>query len=304
MKYLQKFNERKNIGDLYHIIDLEKLSFILNTNSLKSYKFSNISTTRNKMMNSYVGDTPTSFIKLQLDGESLSDNYKINPFACSFTEIGSYGSRNRKHFKEYEEVIKTSEIKNIKKYVKKIIIIKHSVERLFDSGWFTSDGGFFPMNDKRRNNIPDIFKELIPKIKELFGDIWIQDGTIIKKDDEWLDSIINYPIEQIHHGYAQYMRGYKDVLKNNRYNVSKDDIIPINKKNKAIEELVIGYNYDDLYLQKENNFKIVDEIIPDYKLYTFNFIYTEENIVKMTNDNVHVKTARLNNIKIIYNYEN
>ena len=45
-----KIFESKNIQNLYHIVDIDKLYYILDNNEIKSYKFSNISTTRNKMM--------------------------------------------------------------------------------------------------------------------------------------------------------------------------------------------------------------------------------------------------------------
>lgn len=79
----------------------------------------------------------------------------------------------------------------------------------------------------------------------MFGDIWVQEGSVIKKDDEWIEKIINYPIKQIHHGYALYWRGYKKHPRD-KYG-SVDDIQPIDKKNKDIDEL-IGYNYKNLYL--------------------------------------------------------
>ena len=51
-----KLFESKNIQNLYHILDTEKLHFVLTNNEIKSYKFHYISTTRNKMMNGYTGD--------------------------------------------------------------------------------------------------------------------------------------------------------------------------------------------------------------------------------------------------------
>jgi hypothetical protein len=86
-----------------------------------------------------------------------------------------------------------------------------------------------------------------------------------------------------------------------------DDIIPINNKNKNIEELVIGYDYDDLYLQKNNNFKYPEKDYKDYKLYIFNYIYNDEDVIDQDSNNVHVKIAKLKNIsyiKKINNYEN
>lgn len=38
MKYLKLFLESKNLGNLYHIVDIEKLNYILDNNKIVSYK--------------------------------------------------------------------------------------------------------------------------------------------------------------------------------------------------------------------------------------------------------------------------
>jgi len=291
MKYLKTF-ERISRGNLYHIFDLEKCDYILENNTLKSYKFSDISTTRNKNMNGYLGDSPDSIFKIELDGDKISDKYKIKPFSYPSTEIGVHGERSSIRFKEYEEVIKTNKIENINKYVNKFIIIKKRVENLFDSGWFTSNGGHFKNS---RINIPQFFKEYIPKIKKLFGDnIYIQDGYKVYKDDEWIENIMNYNIKQINHGYALYYRGFKKSKYKRGF---VDDIRPLNIKNKEIEHLVIGYNYDDLYLDKNKKYNFDNiKLKDDYNLYIFDFEYELENVISETPKTINVKTARLADI--------
>lgn len=293
MKYLKVFNifEARQRANLYHIFDLTKCLFILYTNSLKSFRFSNISTTRNKNMNGYLGDCPTSIFKLELNGDKLTNKYKIKPFSYVTTEIGWGGERNKKQLIEYEEVILTNEISNINKYVNKFIIIKEKVEYLKNSGWFDSDGGYL---NKERETIPNFFKTQIPKIKELFGGIWVQDGFIIKKDDEWINSIINFPIKKINHGYALYFRGYKPTGK--RYGGYIDYVTPINDKNNEIDDFVIGYEYDNLYLNKIKKFPSLPKK-QDYKLYIFDFEYELEDIIKQVDNEVYVKKAKLNNIR-------
>ena len=140
MKFLETYNifEGKQRGNLYHIFDLEKCDFILKTNSLQSYKFGNISTTRNKNMNGYIGDSPISIFKLELDGDKITNNYKVRPFQFSSTEIGYGGSRTPIKLEEYEETIKTNNLSNLSKYVNKFIIIKSSVEIMKNCGWFDS----------------------------------------------------------------------------------------------------------------------------------------------------------------------
>ena len=51
--YLNFINETKLYQNLYHIIDFEKLNFILDNNCIKNYNFQYISTTRDKMLNNY-----------------------------------------------------------------------------------------------------------------------------------------------------------------------------------------------------------------------------------------------------------
>ena len=64
---------------------------------------------------------PDTSLKLELDGDKLSEKYKIEPFA--------YTSVTNTTFSESEEVIKTSRIDNIFKYVNKIIFNIDMFER-------------------------------------------------------------------------------------------------------------------------------------------------------------------------------
>jgi hypothetical protein len=294
MKYLETYNifEGRQRGNLYHIFDLNKCIYILDNNKLASYKFGNISTTRNKQMNYYLGSGPASIFKLELDGDKITNNYKVRPF-----QYQSYEGPERNPVKltEWEEVIKTREIPNLNKYVKKFIILKDRIEKnLKNTAWFDSDGGHLNSN---RMTIPDFLKKYLTRIKELFGDIWVQEGSVIKKDDEWIEKIINYPIKQIHHGYALYWRGYKKHPRD-KYG-SVDDIQPIDKKNKDIDELVIGYNYKNLYLSKNKDFDL-PEPMENYKLYLFDFVYEIEDIIEEGENYIYVSDAKLKNI--IYSF--
>ncbi len=296
MKYLKCF-EYKQRGNLYHIFDLKKCHHILKTNSIESYKFLNISTTREKTLNSYLGDSPISIFKLELDGDKLSNKYKIKPYAYPSTEIGVNGERTPIRLEEFEEVILSNQIKNIDQYVKKFIIIKSRVERMKNTGWFDSDGGYFEDEDLKRITLPDFLKKNLTKIKELFGDIYIQDGVKIIKDDKWLDSIINHPIKQINHGYCIYWRGYK---KNPQFKYGiVDDIQPLDIKNKIIDQLVIGWDYDNLHLYKSNIFENLPKARNNYDLYLFDFEYETKDIINETDDIIYVKNGYLCNIDIL-----
>lgn len=289
MKYLKYF-EGLQRGNLYHIFNLSKCLYILETNSLSSYKFANISTTRNKNMNSYLGDNSVSIFKLELDGDKLSNKYKIVPFAYQSTEIDS-SYRKKIYLKEFEEVIKTNKIQNINKYTNKFIIIKDKVERLKDSGWFNTDGGFLKNG---RSTLPDFFKTYIPKINKLFGDVWVQDKFSIKKDNEWVDSIINYPVKKIHHAYGLYYRGYKPSKQ--KYGGLIDCVLPDDERNKEIEDLVIGYEYENLFLSKR---KLEYKYKENFQTYIFDFTYEQQDIIKENDYEVNITKGYLKNIKPI-----
>lgn len=98
----QLFTESKNYQNLYHIIDFEKLRYIIENNKLSSYKAGGgyISFTRDKMMGGYLGSGPISFIKLEIDSQRLSTKYKIKPF--------SFRSYNGQQFDEREERVMNS----------------------------------------------------------------------------------------------------------------------------------------------------------------------------------------------------
>lgn len=300
--FLLEFRSR---GTLYHLFDLEKLVFILKNNSLEPKNFANISTTRNKNMIGYLGDKSTTLFKLELDGDKLSNNYKIKPFQYKTIDAG--------YLEEWEEVIKTHKISDINKYTKKFIILKDNVERLKNSGWFDSDGGLFikegsvALSDFKttRATLPDIFKEYIPKIKKLFGDnIYVQESTVIKKDDKWIDSIINYTIKQVNHGYALYYRKHREEFKFNT-NILVDYVEPINKKNKELDKFVIGYDYEDLYLEK-NSIWLIKTEYEKYKqddknkLYEFDYEYDKNDIISEYENIVHVKIAKLDDTKPLW----
>lgn len=284
-------NEYKNIGNLYHIVDIEKIFYILKHNKISSKYFSNISTTRDKMMGGYLGDSPTSVFKLELDGGALSNKYKMRPF--------SYKSNTNIYFDEREEQIKTQEIKNIKQYITRIIINKRRLENLKDTGWFNTDGGH--VDGKGRISFPEIFKEILDLIKEnnIEDKLYIQDGTVIKKDNGYIQSILDYALLKIQHGYCYYIRGYKEgVHKELGLKVMLDDVLPVDDRNKKIEQLVIGHEYEDMWLQKKS-YPVDVELPEGYNLYEFDFKYELENVISEDDNFVYLKTALLKHIEKI-----
>lgn len=168
------YQEAKQVGLLYHIFDIEGLLTTLKTNTLSSHNYNYISMTRNKLFNDYLGSRPSSYFKFEIDGDKLSEKYKIAPH--------SYETRAGSHFEEYEERILTNEIKNIFKYITKFIFLVDKFEYgyysqkdvLFDEGYNIGGGKRFKIDDLQKV----IFK--IPK-----QILYIQRGNKIYRDDNY-----------------------------------------------------------------------------------------------------------------------
>lgn len=232
-RFIDFINESKNYQNLYHILDYDKLNFMFTTNSIKSFNFPNISLTRNKMMNSYLGASPVSIFKIEIDAKKLSNKYKIEPF--SFKTV--YGER----FKEYEEQVKTNKITNIFYYINKIILIKNEVQKLKINRRDESDISDW-FSDSNENNLPKMINDIFIKCKEKGFDLYVQDNNIIKKDDLYINSIINHPLHKINYVYASVLKGEKFFKnKNSKYGIYKDILIDNNKN--ILDDLYLGKEY-------------------------------------------------------------
>lgn len=114
--------EGKQVGILYHLLNFDQMKFMIENNKLKSQNFFNgISFTRDKTLNNYIGSRPIVVFKIEVDGNKLSNKYKIEPF--------QYISSTNVIFSEFEEIVRTTEIKDIFKYINKIIFIANNIER-------------------------------------------------------------------------------------------------------------------------------------------------------------------------------
>ena len=67
----------------------------------------------------------------------------------------------------------------------------------------------------------------------------MQDGSIIKKDDKWIDSIINFPIKNIEKRYFIVLRKRIEIGRH-RY---QDSLVDFDN-NIIIKNLVVGYNIE------------------------------------------------------------
>lgn len=261
------FLESKNYQNLYHILSFSKLKYLFENNNIKPFSAGNgfISFTRDKMMNSYLGDDPSSFFKLEINASKLSTKYKIKPF--------SYISYTKVRFDEREERVKGT-IHNAFDYIDKIILIKDRIEELkrsfrgshSPSDWFTTTNKY----NREFNNIPDIIRY----VKEHSPcDIYVQSGTKIEKDDEYVRSLIDYELVKVVFKYDIWYRGF---FKSDRIKYGSVDTF-ITSTGDKIKNIVIGKDYPktlDLYdkrpdIDVEYKNKIIDGIECNPYLITF-----------------------------------
>jgi hypothetical protein len=123
IKLLDILKEAKQAGILYHWTSLKNLANIIKTNTiLPSHsghgEYDWVSLTRSKDKNQF-GIAEEADCVIVLDGDKLSNNYKIKPY--NDLEVSQYDDFGI--FDEMEERLLGS-IKNLNKYVVKIILYK------------------------------------------------------------------------------------------------------------------------------------------------------------------------------------
>lgn len=111
-KYISKFPEAKQIGILYHFTSIKNLILIIKNNQLLG-AINGISTTRDKFGWKHMTTIAGNQCAIILDGDKISNNYKIFP----------YQDLSDKYSDEQEERIPVRVIKNIDKYIKKIVLL-------------------------------------------------------------------------------------------------------------------------------------------------------------------------------------
>ena len=120
MRPYKSLFEAKQVGVLYHFTRLGSLEKILQENILyMSRQWKNISFTRNKNLisNSNYLKENKAFARIVVDGDKLSNDYKIRPFVFpqrSKWETASYNLE--RPGSEAEEMVE-ADIKDIKKYI-------------------------------------------------------------------------------------------------------------------------------------------------------------------------------------------
>jgi hypothetical protein len=156
MRTYRQILEGKQVGIVYHLVGVPQLVTILDKKAITSNNFNNISTTRSKMTNWYLGGPPVIIGKFELDGDKISDRFKVVPFQdVSLTGVKFSGER--------ESTIQSRKLPI--KYATKFILIKSNIDK-----------------DLQYIDIPWL-KDTLARVKI---PIYIQVGTRIKKDDKQL----------------------------------------------------------------------------------------------------------------------
>lgn len=124
-----KLVESKQVGTIYRIFNAIGMKEILDKDTCSSEYYPNISFTRDKNMIYYVGAQPRSIFQIVVDGDKLSNVYKISPVADSYIDRkkGTTLYRNDEH----EERVNTRCIKNVSKYIKYVRIILDNLDEDF-----------------------------------------------------------------------------------------------------------------------------------------------------------------------------
>jgi len=252
MKYIKLF-ERKNVGELYHVLDYSKLLFVLDNNMIKSYKAGGgrISTSRSKMFNSYLGSSPQAIFKLVLDGDKLSSKFKIKPFR--------YFSKNGRGFEEFEEQIATSVIKDVFKYVKSVVLIRENVESLMTNPWDDDISDYLTSIGASNGTLPEMIKIIKNRLDKLGINFLVQNKTVIEKDDKFIDFIINHPIKEVR---TKKIVMYRGKLSKERQFSYDDSLVDLSGK-VVTRDLVIGNSVIDI--NKFDYKEINDDNIEDIK---------------------------------------
>jgi len=133
IKLIDLLNEGKQVGTLYHFTTLRGATGILTLGKIKINEDGVISTTRDKNLNTAEfdteGDPDENIVRIDLDGNKISNNYKIQPY--SFGHIG-------KENLEFEEQIVTGKEGLPIKYITNIKIMVNNEDEYSYKKYFNS----------------------------------------------------------------------------------------------------------------------------------------------------------------------
>ena len=187
-----KVFEAKQVGTLYHVCSLKDyLKYILPNDTLQAsgmyYNFAYggdyyVSFTRDKSFVVESRDDETILIQLVVDGDKLSENYKVRPY--NDFAFGEDGERKHDDFRkrEMEECVK-GPIKNISKYIKEV---RFDIASMHD---LTQELNLNTLKRKKK-----LLKDIVYHkfIRGRSADLGIANGTPLKDVldmiDDWVDS--------------------------------------------------------------------------------------------------------------------
>lgn len=224
-------NERlKHLKNVYHVLDIDKLNYVLKNNKISSYKFTGISTTRSRFMSGYTGDSPVSWFKLELDYVKLNKDYKNKKFVFrSVTNVSMP--------EEEEQLFETSEISPAFDYITKVILIKSRIERSMTSIRDNGPSDWITDAPVPKRKVPEIIKHFYQKLKERNMKFFVQefDGRIVE-DDAYIQKLMDIKLKHVDIYYAYAYR------KNKRVNQYTQDVIydPVKKVDHV---LIVGKEY-------------------------------------------------------------
>lgn len=154
---IDSLDEAKQVGNVYHFTSITSYLQILADNKIDAAGLSDnsktISTTRDQNFTTRkraLGNTPE--IGIILDGNKLSDKYKVKPYDYNYDNPGEEEEVGDEQEELWfgKKLGKQGGIRNIKSYINGIVFTKHFFDRLKSKGY---QGDFV---------IPEEFKKYIP----------------------------------------------------------------------------------------------------------------------------------------------
>lgn len=227
MRFKEFIVESKQRGDLYHFTTILSLLKIVKSNTLgEDYGgHERISLTRNenfwKEQKKNVVPTECYLI---IDGDKLSHNYSIKEFGYDVNKEGWTGiKKDKPGYVEYqfEEQVK-GRIKDLKKYVKKIIIFELDLESYaFDEDWLQEVA---PIIEKEWEEITlqDILNFI--KNKGFIVEFWKKQTKLqnyIHKKEHWIEKLSDEELKS-------YKQNHPNLTKKTQLLIN----IELNKRNR------------------------------------------------------------------------
>jgi hypothetical protein len=175
---LREINEGKQVGFLYHTMTTEKFRSVLHSDILlKPTSFS-----RNKNYDSVVGRDQSYTYQIKIDGDKLSNNYKIEPVYDGKGWV----------YDEYEERVDKT-IKNIGKYILDIIIINKKFYNWKNKGFKKGTYNIYAGYGNKYIELSEDIEEYINKYPHI--KLKVKDGhggnilDVEEKELKWLRSM-------------------------------------------------------------------------------------------------------------------